>query len=176
MFGGPSYDYVENKNHGYSFGFGLLNLFKLGSFNTTEILMGFESQQLKLREYYPKSIEEIDFINQNYNTYFLQLNIIKQLKNKKLKLGYGLKISYFKLKSLENQFYYENNLQTKNLDRSNLFLIAFSSNLEYKLMQQKQLFLRFQTSTFGALEDFEYDVNSEGFWGMRFNVGLLYKL
>lgn len=176
LFGEKGFDYVENNNNGYSFGAVFINLFKFSKFNSTEILIGFENQNLKIKEYSPTWAGKIDFINENYNTFFLQLNVIRKLNNERFRLSYSLKTSYFKLISLENKRYYENKIKEITLDKDNLFLASFSSNLEYQLTKEKTYFIRFQAGVSAALEEFEYNVNREGFWGYSLSWSFITRL
>lgn len=175
LYGNPAYDFIENNNLGYRFGIGILDVFKLEKYKNTEILFGFENQHLKIMEYYPKNKDDIDFINQNYNKYFMQINIIKLLKNEKFTIDYSLKVSYFINKSLENQRYFENNPQKVEINKNGIFMLDLSSSLEYQFNTSKHFFLRFQTGVSAALEDFDEYVNREGFWGFQSNIGLIYR-
>ena len=127
-----------------------LQQFKLEKYKNTEILFGFENQHLKIMEYYPKNKDDIDFINQNYNKYFMQINIIKLLKNEKFTIDYSLKASYFINKSLENQRYFENNPQKVEINKNGIFMLDLSSSLEYQFNTSKHFFLRFQTGVSAA--------------------------
>jgi len=176
LYGNSDYDFVENNNQGYQFGIGILDVFKLRKYKNTEILLGFENQHLKIMEYYPKNKDDIDFINQNYNKYFVQINIIKPWKNEKFTIDYSLKTSYFINKSLENQRYFENNLQKVEMNKNGIFMLDLSSSLEYQFNTSKHFFLRFQTGVSAALEDFDEYVNREGFWGFQSNISLIYRL
>lgn len=174
--GGKGFDYVENNNNGYSFGAAFINLFEYKKFNSAEILIGFENQKLNIIEFSPTWADNIDFINENYNTFFLQLNIIKKLNNESFRLGYSLKTSYYKLNSLENKRYDENKIKKVTLVKDNLFLVSFSPNIEYQLKKEKPYFLKFQVGISAALEEFEENVNREGFWGYNLSFSFISRL
>lgn len=176
LFGNPGYDFVENNNQGYRFGIGILDVFKLRKFKNTEILLGFENQNLKIKEYEPDEIDDFVFINQDYNTIFLQLNVIKKMKNEKYRLGYSLKFSYFKLNSLENKNSNQDGFEMFTLSKNDLFISSFSAFTYYKIHKTKPYFIKFQFDASGALEDFEMNVNREGFWGYSVNLGFIIRL
>ncbi len=174
LFGGPGYDFVENKNSGYSLGVGFLNTFSIGKFKNTNIILGFESQKLNLVEYSPTYPNKRDIINEKYYKIFLQFNISKSID--KFSFGYGLKISYFNITDLQNKIYYDDDtdLKTIQLQKNNLILFSFNVNTEYTLSKNRLLVLTFQYGVAGALDNFGENINREGFWGIMNKIGLKY--
>lgn len=176
LFGGPGFDYVENNNSGFSLGIAFLNIFKQDESANAELLIGFENQNLKLAEYYPKYNYEIDFIKQNYSNFYFQINFLKHFNNRKSSIIYGFKTSYFKVNSLENSLYNDNVLTKVFLEKDNLFLAAAFTSFEFRLKAQKPYYFRLQTGISIALDDFKNNVNREGFWGLNANVSFIYRV
>ncbi|QTE22323.1 hypothetical protein [Polaribacter cellanae] len=175
LFGGPGYDYVENNNVGFSVGFAFINLFNQHKSKNTELLIGVEKQSLKLAEYYPRQLDQIDFINEKYSKFFLQINFTKQLNNKKLNIVYSFKTSYFKVNNLENNLYYQGENSMINLEKDNLFLASFFTSIQFRLKEEKTYYFRIQTGFSAALDDFKNNTSREGFWGLHANVSFIYR-
>ena len=172
LFGGPNYDYVENKNSGYRFGVGFINLVELDGYKT-EFLIDYETQNQELVEYYPTRPSEKDFIFQKYSKYNFQINLLQV--NTNLVYGISVKTSYYKTKVLDNFLSDDNYMTDINLIDDDLLLFNVTGNFEYRLIKGKPFFITAQFGYAGAFDDFESNVNREGFWGFISKIGLKYK-
>lgn len=96
LFESQNYDFLENKNNGYTFGVGFLHPYSAKKSNQLEFLLGFENQHLNIVEYHPTKPENLDLIAQKYSKLFFQINSVCFLNR------FTVKNSYFHINNFIN--------------------------------------------------------------------------
>jgi hypothetical protein len=142
---------TENLNSGFSLGCGMQKLGKIGNFNNTEILIGFESQTNESYDYavnyHP---EEKDYLNDRYYKVFTQFNMMKN--RTQFDFGFSFKLSYLKIDKYNTDKFYETVSDLKNdFTGKSTFIVDPTVQFNYKLLPNKNLILSSQAGFSSAL-------------------------
>jgi hypothetical protein len=125
----------ENSNSGFSVGFGTQKLFNWTSFNNSEILFGFEKQEVDRIDYDQNYLpEEKIFLILGYYKFFTQFNMMKN--RPRYDLGFSFKLSYLKLNKYDTNDF----LTLKNDFTGKSTLLGDATfNFNFKTLKNKNL-------------------------------------